>query len=117
MEPTKATDIDGCRLILELIGHIDRRLGSKTLDQFENDKDEVDLTAFRLAIIGETTHRFTSGLRAKHPEINWRAIYALRNYAVHAYSLLNHEKVWNAAVYSLPALKALCETELARQLD
>lgn len=108
----RESDLEGCRLILELVQHIERRIGGMSLHAFRASKDEVDLTAYRLAVIGETTHRFSSDLKAKHPEMNWKAIYALRNYAVHAYLLLNEEKVWNAATFSLPPLKALCQFEL-----
>lgn len=82
------------------------------LNQFISDKDEIDLTAYRLAIIGETVHKFTPLLKSKHPEINWTAIYAMRNYLVHGYPGMNEERVWSAATFSLPALKGLCAAEL-----
>jgi uncharacterized protein with HEPN domain len=116
MRPTEETDRDGCELVLELIAHIERRIAGRTFDEFSRDKDEIDLTSYRIAVIGETTNRFTSELKARHPEINWRAIYALRNYAVHAYQVLSHEKVWFAATNSLPAVKAVCEIELSHSL-
>jgi uncharacterized protein with HEPN domain len=114
MKPSPEADLDYLDLIIEIVGHIKRRLGGLTLDQFANDKDEVDLTAFRISAIGETTRKLTEELKARHPELAWRSIYGMRNAIAHGYERMDPTQIWNAAVNSLDALVAVCEIELER---
>lgn len=55
--------------IIELIDHIERRLSTFNEAQFVADRDEIDLAAFRLAAIGEATHKLSSDVRARYPDI------------------------------------------------
>ncbi len=70
-------------LILQMISHLRRRLKPLSLRAFLGDVDEIDLTSFRLAVIGELTSKLDPALKARHPEIQWQAIYAMRNIIVH----------------------------------
>ena len=45
-------DRDRLETILRVIGHIERRLSGMDLRAFAADGDEIDLTAFRLSVIG-----------------------------------------------------------------
>jgi uncharacterized protein with HEPN domain len=99
-------------LILELIDHIERRLKGSTLAQFAQDRDEVDLTAYRLAAIGEATNRLSDGLKQRHAHIPWDAIYGMRNIVAHEYGALVPERVWNVVGQPLDALAQVCRQEL-----
>ena len=98
--------------VLELIGHIRRRLEDATRERFVQDRDEVDLTAYRLAAIGEATNRLSPALKERHPEIPWSAIYGMRNIVAHDYGSIVPVRVWNVVEDHLAALAAVCETEL-----
>jgi uncharacterized protein with HEPN domain len=99
-------------LILELIDHIERRLEEMTLPRFEQDRDEIDLTAYRLAAIGEATSRLSDGLKQRHPHIPWDAIYGMRNIIAHEYGAVIPERVWNVIGEPLDALATACRLEL-----
>lgn len=99
-------------LILELIDHIERRLKGMTLARFAQDRDEVDLTAYRLAAIGETTNRLSGGLKRRHSNIPWDAIYGMRNIIAHEYGAVIPERVWNVIGEPLDALATVCRLEL-----
>ena len=99
-------------LVLELIDHIERRLKGLTLARFAQDRDEVDLTAYRLAAIGEATNRLSAALRQRHPHIPWDAIYGMRNIIAHEYGAVIPERVWNVIGEPLDALATVCRQEL-----
>ena len=101
-------------LVLELILHIERRLDDMPFDRFIVDRDEVDLTAYRLAAIGEATNRLSPALKSRHPEIPWAAIYGMRNIIAHEYGAVIPSRVWNVTTDHLDALAAVCRDELKR---
>lgn len=98
--------------IVELIDHIERRLGPLDRDTFVKDRDEVDLTAFRLAAIGEASRKLSSALKARHPAVAWSAMYAMRNIITHDYGAILPERVWEVPGESLALLRQVCSTEL-----
>jgi len=112
MRPDEEADIGNLELILELIAHIKRRLANVSVESFENDKDEIDLTAFRLQVIGETTNKLTAQVKSRHPEISWPSIYAMRNIIAHQYGSLRSKNIWNVAINSLEPLAVVCQIEL-----
>jgi uncharacterized protein with HEPN domain len=107
-------DTDELRLMLELIGHIRRRLETSTLEQFETDRDEIDLTAFRLAHIGEASKRLSQSLTGRHPEIDWRSLYDMRNALSHDYGAIIPSLIWRAVTNDLTTLEEICRGELDR---
>ena len=105
-------DIDRLELILELIDHVERRTDGIARAQFEADKDEVDLTAFRLAAIGEEANKLSHEIKARHPGIEWTEIYAMRNVIVHDYGKIDPVRVWRVLGTSLRTLAEVCRAEL-----
>lgn len=99
-------------LILELIDHLRRRLAAFDLHRFESDRDEIDLTAYRLATIGETTRKLSDGLKAAHPEIDWADMSGLRNVVAHDYLGIDPSIIWNAARHGLDELETACRAIL-----
>lgn len=97
-------------VVLELIAHIRRRLSVLDLPEFQVDRDEIDLTAYRLATIGETTRKFSLGFKAKHPEIDWVEIYDLHNVVAHDYLGIEPELIWRPACLELDHLETACRT-------
>ena len=95
-------------LILELTGHLDRRLGSLEWQQFLNDKDEIDLTAYRVLHIGEACKRLSDGVKASRPDVDWRSIVATRNILSHDYFGVDETLLWHAAKSGVPPLAAIC---------
>jgi uncharacterized protein with HEPN domain len=110
--PAPSKDADGLRTIPLLIDHLHRRLAPLTFDKFENYVDEVDLTAFRLAHIGETAKWLSEDLRARHRQIPWRAMYDMRNVLTHDYAAILPERLWTTARKQLDELEQICREEL-----
>ena len=79
---------------------------------FVADRDEVDLTAYRLSAIGEATHNLSPAVRDRHPDIPWAAMYAMRNIIAHDYGAVVPELVWAVPGEKLDALRAACMAEL-----
>lgn len=71
--------------ILTMIGRLKRRLRDLSLPMFMADVDEQDLTAYRLAVIGETANKLPPELRARHSDVAWAAMYTMRNIISHDY--------------------------------
>ena len=101
-------------LILELIALIETRLAPLDKDAFVQNRDEVDLTAFRLGHIGETARHLPHELTARHPGIPWRKMLAARNLIAHAYRAIDGARIWETATTSLPPLAEICRNELGR---
>jgi uncharacterized protein with HEPN domain len=107
-------DADELRLMLQLIGHIRRRLGKSSLESFEQDRDEIDLTAFRLAHIGEASKRLSQSLKSRYAAIDWRSMYDMRNALSHDYGGIIPSLIWRAVTNDLTPLEVLCRAELER---
>ena len=107
-------DTDELKLMLELIGHIRRRLATSTLESFEGDRDEIDLTAFRLAHIGEASKRLSPSLKSRHAEIGWRSMYDMRNALSHDYGAIIPSLIWRAVTNDLTRFEEIRHDELHR---
>lgn len=110
-------DLAHLELIIELIGHLKRRLHDLSYAQFAADRDEVDLTAFRLAAIGEATHNLSEGLKSRNSGIPWRDIYDMRNVISHDYGAIIASRVWAVLGEPLADLSRVCDAELARMVS
>jgi uncharacterized protein with HEPN domain len=97
--------------IRDAIALIERRTQAGR-DAFLNDVDVQDAVLWRLETLAEATNRLTTELRARHPQIPWRAIYGFRNIAAHGYLDLQIDRVWEIIEVHLPALKAVIVDEL-----
>jgi uncharacterized protein with HEPN domain len=106
-----------------------RREPELTLHQIVEFADEVaalvatrvreDLTTnreFRRALercvelIGEAATRLPEDWRAKHPEIPWRQIIAMRNVMIHGYDEVVDEVLWDVATGDVPHLRLAIST-------
>ena len=114
MESPDQGDSQRLALILELVSDIERRLDEMDFHAFSRDKDEIDLTAYRLSAIGETTKKLSSDIKDRHPHIPWRAMYGMRNVISHEYGTVIPRRVWDTARDELHALTAVCRAELER---
>lgn len=111
-----ATERDSFHLrqILRAAAHLDRRLAGLSQSAFVADVDEVDLSAFRLLVIGESSRHLSVTLKARHQQINWRGIVGMRNLIAHDYDGLDPHQVWLAVTKRVPELAEACRQELAR---
>ena len=84
---------------------------------FLDDVDIQDAVLWRLQTLAEATNRLSTEVKARHPDIRWRAIYGFRNIAAHGYLDLQIDRVWEIVEFHLPALRAVSDEELSRGHD
>lgn len=107
-------DIELLEIVLRLIDGIERRLSGLTEGAFILGQDEIDLTAYRLAMIGEETGRLSDAIKQNY-SLPWKAIYRLRNIVVHNYNGIDPRLRWQTARQGLGALAEICRKELSDQ--
>jgi uncharacterized protein with HEPN domain len=73
----------------------------------EYEQDETLRRAFirSLEVIGEAAKKVPAEFRAEHPEIEWRAMAAMRDRLIHGYFGVDHELVWEVVVRRIPDLR------------
>lgn len=98
-------------MIITIAERIRTRLSDVTRGEFLLSRDEFDL-AFRLAAIGEYANKLSPELKARHPEVRWRAAYGLRNVIAHDYDGIAPLLTWETVGAALDALVAACRIEL-----
>jgi uncharacterized protein with HEPN domain len=52
-------------MILKFVGYIERRLQGVSKARFLADRDEIDLTAYRLSVIGKSAGKLLQDIRAQ----------------------------------------------------
>ena len=90
--------------ISEAIEKIERY---SSIDQGVFARDELIQTwmVYHLQVIGEAVTQLSDELRARHPDLPWRAIAAMRQVLVHAYFRVDLDEVWSVVTNDLPDLK------------
>jgi uncharacterized protein with HEPN domain len=58
-----------------------------------------------LHTLAESAQRLSSGLKAKHSQVDWRTLSAFRNVVVHDYLGISLDQVWDIIKNDLPTLK------------
>jgi uncharacterized protein with HEPN domain len=81
-------------------------------DAFLREPMVQDAVLRRLETLADAASHLSSGVKARHPEIPWRAIYGFRNVAAHAYLSLDLTRVWQTVETHLPPLKRAIAAEL-----
>ena len=109
-----ATTADSLLDILELIERIERQMHGLTRNDFIGDNDVLDATAYRLLATGESSKDIDETMKARHPEVPWKQVTAMRNLLAHEYFIRESDVIWETVKVGLPDLAATCRMELAR---
>lgn len=110
-------DLERLELIVELAENIGRRINKLDWSSFLADKDESDLTAYRLLHIGESAHRLSDELKVRYAELPWAQIYRMRNILSHDYAGVDTLLLWETAQDHIEPLISMCRAEIRRILD
>ncbi|MGD0012334.1 MAG: DUF86 domain-containing protein [Terriglobia bacterium] len=89
--------------ILEAVCRIEK-YAARGRDAFVRDELVQTWTIHNLQIIGEAARKVSEAVKARHPEVPWRQIIAMRNILVHDYFTVDPEEVWAAVEGDLPDL-------------
>lgn len=98
---------------MRVIADLERRLGDMDFEAFSSDGDEIDLTAFRLSVIGENANKLSKEIKARYPSLPWTGMHGFRNLVSHEYAMIAPRFVW-AATQELEPIREMCRAELAR---
>ena len=90
--------------ILDAIAKIERFCAGVDFQGFAGDDELIDAVVHNLTVIGEAANHIPPDITGRHPEIPWRQMVDLRNFAVHAYWSLHPAVVWDTLRNDLPPL-------------
>jgi uncharacterized protein with HEPN domain len=96
-----------------LVTRVEQSLATRTFEAFAANAEAYDALTYRLAMIGETCKKLPDEVKARHPDVPWRAMATFRNFASHDYFGIDGNLVWKAA-HELDSVKAMLAAELAR---
>ncbi len=75
----------------------------------------IDAVTRNFEIIGEAANKIPSEIKGMYPDVPWRQMYGLRNFAVHEYHIIDPRILWdiieNNLVLNKIQLEELFETE------
>jgi uncharacterized protein with HEPN domain len=106
MPPTLA---DRLAHILVSIKTIQTALSGKALEELRGDPILLLAVERSFEIICEASRRLPDGVKAQHPEINWKGMVDFGNRLRHAYHNVDPNIVWEIIERDLPPLKAFVE--------
>ena len=92
--------------ILDAISKIQRYVSGLDIGAFENNEEIMDAVIHNLTVIGEAANHIPPEITSRHPEIPWRQMVDLRNFAVHAYWNILPSVLWDTIQNDLPTLTA-----------
>ena len=101
--------------VLDCVRRIDRYCQNGE-EAFRGSELIQDAVLRNLQTLAESTQRISEGLKALHPEVDWRAIAGFRNLLVHDYLGINLMRVWEIISVHLPVLGAQMAT-IGHQAD
>jgi uncharacterized protein with HEPN domain len=101
---------------LRYIGESIRRIADYTEGREEVFRGSLlvqDAVMRRLETLADAAHHLPEDLKARHPSVPWRQVYAFRNIAAHAYEFIDPGRIWEIISVHLPLLAEAVEQELA----
>jgi uncharacterized protein with HEPN domain len=90
--------------ILGSIKKIQNYVHQREFDDFEKDEKTIDAVIRNFIVIGEAARHVPDDIYAKYPNIPWRVMGDLRNFAVHEYWSVELSTIWKTIQDDLPPL-------------
>jgi len=89
-------------------------VGDLTIEQFTASRLHFYATTRALEIISEASRKLPDDVRARHPDLPWRAIRDVGNFYRHEYDNVAESYVWTTVKHHLEPLLAAVLAELSR---
>ena len=86
---------------------IRRYTAGTSFADFKGDERTYDAVIRNMEIIGEAARNVESEFQAQYPDVEWRAITALRNILAHGYFSIKDEILWDIVENKVPRLEEL----------
>jgi len=91
--------------IFRAAGDIAGFVAGKMPADLDKDTQLRNAILFSLTVIGEAANSLTAEFHARHAEVRWRDVIAVRNRIVHGYFSLDDVLVWQIATIHTPILR------------
>ncbi len=91
--------------IIEAADAIERFVAGVDLTKFLGDELRQSAVLQKLIVIGEAVAQIPAEIRQRYPQVEWRKVVGLRNFAVHAYFSVSFPTVWVTATRDVPVLR------------
>lgn len=85
------------------------------LDDFQKNEMVIDAVTRNYEIIGEATNQIPRSIKAKYPQLPWKQMYGLRNFAIHEYHIIDPVILWEIAQDHLVDNKIQLEDMLGQE--
>jgi uncharacterized protein with HEPN domain len=93
------------RHILAEADFLTGRCRGLSLEAFEADETLRRAFARSLEVIGGAAKKLPDDYRARHPQVEWRAMTGMRDRLIHAYFGVDYNLVWDVATRKIPELR------------
>lgn len=90
--------------IIDSIKKIHDYVNLMEFEDFRRDDKTIDAVIRNFIIIGEAAHHIPDEISAKYPDIPWRVMGDMRNFAVHEYWGVEMRTIWKTIREDLPPL-------------
>lgn len=103
--------------MLDSIDAVGAYVDGLTLEGFQADRRTQRAVAYEVVVIGEAAKNLPDELRARHADLPWAQMAAVRNRAVHEYFRVSVPILWDIATRDLPALATSLRAVLDSEAD
>ncbi|AHE97722.1 HepT-like ribonuclease domain-containing protein [Thioalkalivibrio paradoxus] len=100
------SSLEFLRHILDELEYLSAEAQILDLRQLQTDARAKRAVVRSLEIVGEAAKQLSEDLRARHPEVPWRALTAMRDKMIHHYFGVDYEIVWDVLATKVPGLRA-----------
>ncbi len=105
------------RHIIEAVERTQSYLQGMSLEEFLSDSKTADAVLRNLAIIAEASRLVTEEVTARHSQVPWAEMRALRNIVAHEYDRVNLRSIWDTIQQDLPPLVPVLREVLERERE
>jgi uncharacterized protein with HEPN domain len=103
--------------ILDSINKIQKYVEKMEFDDFRKDEKTIDAVIRNFIVIGEAARNVPDGISAKYPNIPWRVMGDMRNFAVHEYWGVELRTIWKTIQDDLPPLVPILNRVIDSEKD
>jgi len=105
-------DIGILFLIIDHSKRIIEKTNGLTYEEFNNDRDIKELSAFHILQIGELAKKLSDDFISNYNVVPWKKIKGMRDRIVHSYETISFTRVWDVAINHIPELLNYCDSIL-----